>query len=86
MARGLLREFSRTAALLVVHRGHIADQLHHLVGVAALVVVPGDHLHKGVGQGQAGLLVEDGGAGVAQEVAGDHVLVGVGLLYTARCV
>src|SRR5699024_3967857 len=30
-----------------------------------------------VGQSDAGLGVEDGGAGIAQEVAGDHILVGV---------
>ena len=63
--------------LLMVHRGHVADQIHHLVGVAALVVVPGDDLHEGIGQSNAGLLVEDGGTGIADEVAGDHILVGV---------
>ena len=63
--------------LLVVHRGHVADQIHHLVGVTALVVVPGNHLHEGVGQSNTGLGIEDRGAGIAQEVGGDHVLVGV---------
>ena len=53
--------------LLVVNSGHVTDQLHHLVGVAALVVVPGNNLHKGVGQSDTGLLIEDGGAGVTQE-------------------
>ena len=47
-------------SLLVVHREHIGDQLHHLVGVAGFVVVPGDDLDKVVGQAEAGLLVEDG--------------------------
>ena len=47
--------------LLVVDGAHIGDELDHLVGVAALVVVPGDDLHEGVGQSDAGLLVEDGG-------------------------
>jgi peroxiredoxin family protein len=47
--------------LLVVHGGHIADEVYHLVGVAHLVVVPGDDLHEGVGQRDAGLGVEDGG-------------------------
>ena len=55
--------------LLVVHAVHVLDQLQHLVGVADLVVVPGHDLHEGIGQGDAGVGVEDGGAGVAQEVA-----------------
>ena len=63
--------------LLVIHRGHVADQVHHLVGVAALVVVPGDDLHEGFGQSDTGLGIEDGGTGIAQEVGGDNVLVGV---------
>ena len=44
------------------------DQLQNLVGVADLVVVPGNDLDEGVGQSDAGLGVEDGGTGVAQEV------------------
>ena len=63
--------------LLVVNSGHVTDQLHHLVGVATLVVVPGNNLHKGVGQSDTGLLVEDGGAGIAQEVRGNNFLIGV---------
>ena len=58
--------------LLVVHRGHIANQLHHLVGIAALIVVPGDDLHEGVGQSDAGIRIEDRGAGIAQEVGGHN--------------
>ena len=53
------------------------DQLQNLVGVADLVVVPGNDLHEGVGQGDAGVGIEDGGAGVAQEVGGHDGLVGV---------
>ena len=77
MCKEKLRKIDFSAGLLVVDGVHVGSQLHHLVGVAALVVVPGDDLHEGVGQGQTGLLVEDGGTGVAQEVAGDHILVGV---------
>ena len=61
----------------MVHGGHILDELHHLVGVADLIVVPGDHLYKGVGEGNAGGGVEDGGAGIAQEVGGDHGVLGI---------
>ena len=61
----------------MVHRGHIADQVHHLVGVAALVVVPGDDLHEGIGQSNAGLRVEDGGSGITQEIGRDNRLIGI---------
>ena len=61
----------------MVNRVHVLDQLQNLVGVADLVVVPGNDLHEGVGQRDASLGVEDGGVGVAQEVGGNHVLVGV---------
>ncbi len=50
----------RFAQLLVVHAVHVLDELQNLVGVADLVVVPADHLHEGVGQGNAGLSVKDG--------------------------
>ena len=53
------------------------DQLQNLVGVADLVVVPGNDLHEGVGQSDTGLGVEDGGAGVAEEVGRNDGLVGV---------
>ena len=64
--------------LLVVHAGHVLDEAQNLVGVAHLVVVPADDLDEGVGQGDAGLGIEDGGVGVAQEVGGHNGLVGVG--------
>src|SRR5699024_8682595 len=63
--------------LLVVDGVHVLDELQDLVGVTDLVVVPGDDLHEGVGQSDAGLGVEDGGAGVAQEVGGDNGILGV---------
>ena len=63
--------------LLVVNSGHVTDQLHQRVGVAALVVIPGNNLHKGVGQSDTGLFVEDGGAGIAQEVRGNNILIGI---------
>ena len=43
----------------------MADELHDLVGIAPLVVVPGDDLHEVVIQVHAGLGVEDGGMGIA---------------------
>ena len=62
---------------------HVLDQLEDLVGVADLIIVPADDLDKGIGQGDAGGGVEDGGAGVAEEVGGNDGLVGVCLLYTS---
>ena len=53
------------------------NEAQDLVGVADLVVVPADHLHEGVGQGDTGLGIKDGGVGVAQEVGGHNRLVGV---------
>ena len=53
------------------------DQLQHLVGVANLIVVPRHNLHEGVGQGDAGVSIEDGSTGVTQKVRGHDGLVGV---------
>jgi hypothetical protein len=53
------------------------NEAQDLIGIADLVIIPGDHLHKGVGQGDTGLGVEDRGVGVAQEVGGNHSLVGI---------
>ena len=63
--------------LLVVNLSHVLDEHQQFVGVAPLVVVPGNNLDEGVGQRDASLLVEDGGARVAQEVGRNNVLVGV---------
>ena len=63
--------------LLVIHGVHMLNEAQDLIGIADLVIIPGDHLHKGVGQGDTGLGVEDRGVGVAQEVGGNHSLVGI---------
>ena len=55
-------------ALLVIHSGHIVNQIHHAVGIAALVIVPGDQLYEGIRQRDAGLGVENGGVGIAQKI------------------
>ncbi len=61
----------------MINAVHVLDELKNLVGIADLVVVPGNDLHKGVGQSDAGLGVEDGGAGVAEEIGRNDGLVGV---------
>jgi len=43
-------------AIVFLHDG---DEVEHLVGVADLVVIPGDNLHEIVGQIYAGICVED---------------------------
>ena len=50
---------------------------HHLAAVTPLIVVPGNELHEVVVQHQAGALVEDAGAGVADEVCRHHLVLGV---------
>ena len=59
------RERRFDSLLLVIHGIHVADELHDLVGITPLVVVPGNDLHEVVVQVHAGLGVEDGGAGIA---------------------
>ena len=39
----------------VIHRIHIVDQIQHLVGIAPLVVIPGNELHEPVIQHDASL-------------------------------
>src|SRR5690606_17893811 len=56
------------------------DHAHHfqaLVGIAPLVVVPGHQLDEGGIQRDARVGVEHGGAGLANEVGGDDLVLGV---------
>ena len=48
------------------------DKVEDAVGVAALVIVPGHQLDEVVGQGNAGVGIEDGGVGVGHEVGRHH--------------
>src|SRR5690606_15656364 len=57
--------------------GDDADHLQALVGVAPLVVVPGHQLDEGRVELDAGVGIEDRGAGVAAAVGGDHLVLGV---------
>merc|ERR1712173_583573 len=58
--------------LLVVFALHVFDEVDDSVGVAHLVVVPGDELDKGGRQLNAGLGVKNGGMGIAKKVGGNH--------------
>ena len=62
---------------VAVDLGHVVSEVHHPVGVAPLVVVPGDHLHELGRELDAGLGVEDGGQLAGDEVLGDDIFVGV---------
>ena len=57
--------------------GGVDGEVNDTVGVAALVVVPGDELDELVVEGNAGGGIEDGGVGVTNEVAGDNFLISV---------
>ena len=67
MCNKKLRFLCFRSDLLVVNLSHVLDEHQQLVGVAPLVVVPGNNLYEGVGQRNTSLLVEDGGASVAKK-------------------
>ena len=56
---------------------HVVSELNKSVGVAPLVVVPGDDLHEAGVKLDTSTGVEDGGTGVGDEVAGDNLVFGV---------
>ena len=55
-----------------------ASHFQDLVGIAPLVVVPGDQFHEGAVQCDAGFGVKHAGVAFADEVGGYDLLVGVG--------
>merc|ERR1711871_1149145 len=57
--------------------GDVHGELAEAVGVAPLVVVPGDELEELVREADARARVEDGRARVALEVGGDDLVLGV---------
>merc|ERR1711866_13819 len=60
-----------------VNLRHVLDQVHNTAGVAPLIVVPSDKLHKGVIQHDAGLGIEGAGDGASLEVCGHESLIAV---------
>merc|ERR1712151_1446880 len=60
-----------------VNLRHVLDQVHNTAGVAPLVVVPSDKLHKGVIQHDARLGIEGAGDGASLEVCGHESLIAV---------
>ena len=56
---------------------NLLEQVDAAIGVTPLVVVPGDELEELVVQFHAGACVENAGAGVVDEVAGDDLILGV---------
>mmetsp|Transcript_3343 Transcript_3343/g.10574 ORF Transcript_3343/g.10574 Transcript_3343/m.10574 type:complete len:382 (+) Transcript_3343:276-1421(+) len=66
-----------STARLVAARVHVHGELDQPVGVAPLVVVPRDELDEGRGELDASPGVEDGRAGLADEVGGDNLVLGV---------
>src|SRR5262249_49447748 len=63
---------------LITPAYHEAQQVHTAVRVAPLVVVPADQLEEAAVQLDTRARVEDARRRVVDEVAGDHLVVGVG--------
>ena len=55
---------------------HVLNEVEHLVRIADLVIVPAHDLDEGIRQRDAGLGIENGGAGIAEEVGRDDRLIG----------
>merc|ERR1719239_305686 len=55
---------------------HVHDQIHHPVGVAELVVIPGDQLHKSWRQLNSSLGIHNGRPGVAEDALEGPSLTG----------
>src|SRR5690606_10108963 len=53
------------------------DEIDELVGISPLVVVPGDQLHEVVVERDAGVGIENAGARIAEEIGGNHMILGV---------
>ena len=61
----------------MVYLVHVLDEVENLVGITPLVIVPGDNLNEGVGEGDTCARVEDAGAGIGEEVGGNNGILGV---------
>ena len=77
MKRNVLHEHAERGLLALVDGGHVHHEVHHAVGVAPLVVVPGHHLHVVRVEHDAGVSVEDARLGLGLEVGGHERLVAV---------
>jgi hypothetical protein len=62
---------------IAVYLGNVVGHIEHSVGVAPLIVVPGDHLNKLGVQLDTSLGVEDGRVGRTVEVLGDNFVFSV---------
>lgn len=69
--------FSFLHLLSSINLGNVGQEVEDTAGVAPLVVVPRDQLDEVLVEGDTGLGIEDGGVGVAVEVRGDDVVLGV---------
>ena len=75
--KGKLPKTPSLNALGTIDLGHVDHQVDNAVGVAPLVVVPGDELDEPGVEHDASLGVEDGGDGAADEVLRHEVLISV---------
>jgi hypothetical protein len=56
---------------------HVGHEVHHPVAVALFIVIPGNELDKVVFERNASPGIKGGRVGVAVEVAGDNLVLGV---------
>jgi len=69
---------SRSNLLLGIGLGDVGEEVEDTTAVTPLVVVPGDKLDKVLVERDTGLGIEDGRGGVAVQVGGDNLVLGVG--------
>jgi len=74
----LMMEAITHLSLGSIDLGDVREKVQHTPAVAPLVVVPADELDEVLVQGDTSLGIEDGGGGVAVQVAGDDIVLSVG--------
>jgi hypothetical protein len=57
--------------------GRVGHEVHHPVAVAVFIVIPGNELHKVVIESNASPSLKGARVGVAVEVTGDNLVLGV---------
>lgn len=77
LKHALLLSLQFRQSLAGVNLGNVGQEVQDTSAVAPLVVVPADELDEVLVEGDTGLGVEDGGVGVAVQIRGDDVVLGV---------
>lgn len=61
--------------LFPIHLRHVPDQIQHLAGIAPLVIIPGDELHKVAVQHDARVFIEDAGVALTLHIRGYDLIL-----------